>query len=288
MEVIERMSRARAGLYPDEPAPDPQPWGCLSIPRAWELALNPALWTDPERGHLCRCRRCSRLATVALRELPHPSVWTLLRVRLGLAREDERRLAQLHRDGGCPVCREREARMPSLQGLCGFLPPFAVPLPEGAGFAPAALDVRVRFADGRLRAVLFESGKKIVLDVRAADPAFRDRLVGFEIRDSEGIPVHEGFLVLLEKAADLFLGSLALDAAGLYRCLREDRIAGLAIAPLELALLDSEQRDRVAAAAAESDAPEDWRAWALRERARPERTEAERELLDRVLAAAAA
>src|SRR2546421_6222408 len=104
-EILERAGARKSGP-------------CLSFERVEAVALNPRGWTEEEREHVSRCRTCARLAAVAMRETVHPSVWSLLRHRLGLVTEAERRIVEHHLgEGECLVCNERLQALPRISDL---------------------------------------------------------------------------------------------------------------------------------------------------------------------------
>ena len=272
--------------------------GCLSPNRIEDLAMQPLLWTDSERDHVAQCRRCARTVAIAMRELPHPNSWAIHRSRLGLASRHEQLQVARHRDGGCVVCRKALTADVGERGLAILVSALCLPLAASGKLESRGVDCRADSADRRLRAIWGIADSQLHLDLRTSDPTLCHRLFGYEFRNSAGIPVEEGFVVLHQLARGRVGVSTQLDGMGLYDRLQPDRLAEPFVAPLELNLLNAEQREKLPRSAAAAVVPlfsgdadvtgrsAAWQSWAAREEVQPGRTDEELALLRRITAAA--
>src|SRR5687768_15044313 len=90
---------------------------------------------EPRGNHAAGCARCG--VPVAGVEMPHPSLWTLLRMPLGILTPEEERSVHYHLEvAECRPCRVRWARLHERGDLAlRFSVPVILPQPGAAGAA---------------------------------------------------------------------------------------------------------------------------------------------------------
>src|SRR5205823_1416278 len=141
------------------------------------------------------CRRCDRLVEMMAREMPHLSLWTLMKQRLGGLNEAERRSIDYHlEEGECSRCRARAGLLGAGAASAARFPGLLLPAPHAVGAASGTLEMNARSPDGRLEAELLEEERQLVLEVRTREAELQHQLVGYALV-GENRQV-DGFLVL--------------------------------------------------------------------------------------------
>jgi hypothetical protein len=198
------------------------------------------------------------------REIPHLSLWTLLRATLRCPTERERDVLQYHlEEGGCRRCRRRAGQV-SAAALAAVRfdtgTPLVRPAALGAGTAPA--EAIGRSDDGALEAELFQENGQVVLELRTREAAFNHRLVGFLLRGERG-PV-EGFMVLQPDVDGWYTAEAAFAAGELHAALG-GACHEVVLIPVAEELLAGAERDALLASAErarrDSRAGAAWRTW---------------------------
>ena len=275
-------SEPEDGRGATSPPPHPFPPECLSFERTRALALDPGRWRAEERRHTATCRRCRRLVASAEVQMPHLSLWTLLRHRLGSTSERERQAIAYHlEEGGCRRCRQVAGAL--AVGTSFRLPPFALPHPAAAGAATGALEVGGRSSDGRLEAELVEEERQILLEIRSREAALNHQMIAYTLRGAQ--QEMQGFLVLRPDVERWYAAQEIFDPELLYSRL-QGRCEEVLIAPVGLEALPGVDRELLLAEAGRSrgnaEARAAWAAWAS---SRADVSEETRRLLDEVRAA---
>ncbi len=274
----ERLAALRARLA-TAPATSISPRECLTFERARALALDPGRGTAVEERHRAGCRRCGLMLESFGRQLPHLSLWTLLRRQLGRLSEGERRVVRYHlMEGGCLRCRQREERLQALAGQATLLRgPILFRDPAMVGAATPRPQVTARSETGDLAAELVETGPEAILEVRTKQVALNHRLVGYSLAGAEGTLPEEGFQVLRPEVEGWYAGHVSLDAAALHARLL-GRCEEVLVTLADPEALTVEEQDLVVAAAGrdagDPAASAAWTAWAtgeeMRESAAPD------------------
>src|SRR5437660_11114559 len=96
LDEILRAARER----PPSPSRPFSPPGCVLPARVRELVLDPSRATPVERDHTEHCPRCRSLVASIERNMPHPSLWLLLRRELGRLSDEAQRVATYHLEDG--------------------------------------------------------------------------------------------------------------------------------------------------------------------------------------------
>lgn len=236
------LSTARLAGGDLDAVPPPFPPGCLPFDRARVLALDPERAAQAEQAHAAACRRCDLLVREFGREVRHPSLWLLLRRRLGLLAGEEEAVLEYHLErAGCARCRDRlaklETALPAVARFSGLL---MLPNPAAASAATASSALQAVSGDSSLEAELFEEDHTVVLEVRTRNPELCYSLVGFTLRGAqEG--EEEGFTVLGRDVDGWCSGDAAWDAEQLYRSLR-GTCDEILVSPVPAGLLTGEER----------------------------------------------
>jgi hypothetical protein len=261
----ELLSVARTRLREPVPEGESIASDCLSFARARALALNPDRWTAAERSHAAGCRRCARLLESFEREMPHLSLWTLIRRRMGALAASERHAIGYHlEEGECRRCRAREERLgTAFDGIVRLPGPVPLPHPAAAGAATEGLDVSAWSAGGLVEAELAEEEGRILLEIRTRDAAWNHHLAGYALRSDHG--QENGFLVLRPDVEGWYSAQAAFDPRALYSRLGgkcEEVLAGV----LDVELLTGVEWEALAASVARSRGDPGvqaaWEAWA--------------------------
>src|SRR5687767_10291046 len=94
---------------------------------------------EPCGNHSNGCARCGHPVAGFEREMPHPSLWTLLRMSLGILTLEAERSVHYHLEvAECRPCRVRWARLHERGDLAlRFSVPVILPQPGAAGAAAA-------------------------------------------------------------------------------------------------------------------------------------------------------
>jgi hypothetical protein len=254
----------RAGTAPGAPSAP----GCLSFARARALVLDPERWRADERAHVAGCRRCARLLHTFEQEMPHLSLWSLLRSRLGRLASDEARAVEYHlREGGCRRCRERVERLgAALERVIQFPGPVPLPAPGAVGAATAVLDAVARSPDRVLEAELVEEDGRVLLEVRTKNATLKHRLVGYTLRGARQADAQEGFLVLQPDVEGWLTAQTTFDPEELYSRL-QGRCEEVLLCPVDTEVLSYAEREALLASAEQSRkeaaAREGWMAWVM-------------------------
>jgi hypothetical protein len=223
---------------------------CLPLERARALTLNPDRWQEDEQAHVAGCRRCGRLLQRFAEEMPHLSLWTLIRRRLGCLSEDEDRSVLYHLDQGeCRICRTRDERMDAVIGqVVRFPETWALPHPTAAAAAAGIVDLVAQAPHHELEAQVFEEGRRITLEVRTRRETLRHKLVAYVLRGARGTQSVEGFLVLGPDLEGWFAADATFDVEELYWAL-DGRCEEVLVSPLCIHVLMGEQRALLLASA---------------------------------------
>jgi hypothetical protein len=263
-------TRAEGDPLPSEgraPETGAAPEVCLPFARARALTLNPDRWEPEERAHAAGCRRCARLLASFERQMPHLSLWSLVRRQLSRLAEDERRAVAYHLEAGeCQHCRAREDRLrETLDRIVQFPAPLALPDPAFAGAATACLAAGARSSGGTLEAELFEEEGLIRLEVRTKDAALNHRLVGYALRGTRREDALEGFLVLRPDVEGWLTAHASFDPGEIYFRLR-GRCEEVLISPILVDVLSTTEREALLASVMrgreDAAARAEWTAWA--------------------------
>lgn len=234
---------------------------CLTYSRARVLALDPAGSTAAESAHAAECRRCGHLLRSFDRQLPHLSIWTLMRRQLDLLRPAEADRVQYHLGSGhCRECTARAERLAGVPLTRLQLPALLVPPhPAMARAAVPEPEVLVRGEHGDLEADLVRDGDELCLEVRTRNPAHRHQLVGYAFASGTGEALVEGYLVLGPDAEEWLAAHELIDPER-FRAAAPDGSAALEVAVLPPACLSAEEWRRVRTAAPGPEAAEEVRA----------------------------
>lgn len=264
---------------------------CLTYLRARAVALDPAGESARESAHLRGCRRCRQTKASFTRHLPHLSLWTLIRRRLGLLLPSEARVVEYHLEAGrCQVCAARAASLAQARLAALQLPrPLAPANPRAASAAGPAPEVLAKGQQEGLLADLVPDRDGYCLEVRTHNPRHFQRLVAYVFEGASGEALREGYLVLGLDDEEWY-SAHELIAPDQFRAEVESACQALRVAVVEPAFLSAEEWQRVAAAApgAEADAgtQADWLAFCRRSQEEadlsPDATEALRAISDRL------
>jgi hypothetical protein len=261
---------------------------CLSLSRARELALNSVRWTSPEEAHARECRRCERLVQQFTAEMPHLSVWLLIRRRLGMPLLDsEVHSIRYHLDeGGCSECAERDRKteelLPNVALLKGMLPR---PLPEGVHAADAGVPDSAAAAAGAFEAELALERGQLGLEVRTRDPRWQRQLVGWTLATRREREACERFAVLHPDVEGWFVDHSWLDAKDLGLG-TQNPCQEILAAAVDVELLTREQREALVEVVRRLDLADQrgaWQAWALEQQEREDLSPQTHEVLARIL-----
>ena len=263
-DALREAGRRTGGLLPPRALTPP---GCVSFFRARLLTLDPDRCSPAERAHLASCSRCSRVLADFEREMPHLSLWTLVRLLTGTLPEEDETLVAYHLEsGGCRVCRDRLRRL-EVHGdrLVRYSGAVYLPNPDAAAAAVSMPGALARASSGRLEAELFEDGGEVLLEIRTKDASLRSHAVGYSLRGAGAEARTEGYVVLQEDVDGWYTAQVAFHPASLRQ-----EIGGaceeLLVAPVDADLLSTEEREALLRSAArcprEDSRRDGWRAWA--------------------------
>jgi hypothetical protein len=252
--------RLRA-LYSNETVCPP---GCLTFSRARLLSLEPDRTTVEERSHLEACHRCAQLLQTFAREMPHLSLWTLVRRHLGVIEEREQQAVAYHLEqGACRCCRQRADTLRGASDrLLQLSGPLVLPHPTAVAAATAQSHARARSRDGSLETELVQEGHQLTLELRTRNAALNHHLVGYSLRS--GPRQREGFTVLRPDVEGWFTAETTFESRDLYTALG-GRCEELLVLPAVEEVLGSSERDALLASAARDrtdvKARAAWTAW---------------------------
>ncbi len=261
--LLEHARQAARGVEPSRPL---TPSGCLTFTRAAALARDPGRWQAEERSHAARCRRCAQLSRTFAVEMPHLTVWDLLRYRLGVLPEREQRLAARHLGtDACASCRRREELLRrAADGAALLTFPADLPHPRAAGAAAVASPSLCRASGGDLEAELFEDGPDVVLEIRTRKAALNYRLVAYSLRGARGRVWREGFAVLQPDVEGWYTAQLPFRPSELFESLN-GRCEEVLVSVVDADALSREERqmllDSVGRSAGNEYLRHGWKAW---------------------------
>jgi hypothetical protein len=239
---------------------------CLALTRARELALDPERMTEGERAHLESCRACRRLVDRLTEELPHPSLWLLLRWAMGwlLSEGDEARAMRYHlEDGRCRRCLARLAALEAVrERVVRLAGSFVLPSPYAMhGASATALDVKQTSPDQRLEARLTRDDGTVALEVRTKDDTVAAFPVAYTLLGEGDQRAVSGYTVLRPDVNGWHAANVVFDLKDLYDRLG-GRCTGLLVCPLDLGMVpEPDCADLLAAAEREAGAPDAKDAW---------------------------